>query len=294
VVTRCAPQDYYLERPLDDEESLWWLYVRKVVPATLFAMLKEKGADVDGATPIFIQGTGALRYSLLGPVVVVDDIIAVSPFENPVVQTGTNLTAQQLNQVFAAVQADGPAPKWGLVNFGVAGERPEPQSTVDSKRYDLYTVEFHAEQVLEAVKQALTDMGYVDVADSLVAKPVYRPGSGDKDYHRLHSTREKREPLDATDFWFDFVRNEWRCPDDKADHQSAKQWLMIVSNSPTNESIPSEMATIAAVFLILLYAFASLRRQKTSPPQRTEVALQLTERPSSVTGESTPLLWSQQ
>jgi Calcineurin-like phosphoesterase len=299
VVTRCAPQDYYLQKPLNDKSSLWWLYVNQVVPSTLFAILKEESNAHDannGATPIFIQGTGALRYSLLGPVVVVDDIIAVSPFENLVFQIGANLTAHQLNQVFETMQVDGPAPAWGLVNFGVAGERPGPTTTsIDStKRYDLYTVEFHLEQVLAAVKQALSDTGYSNVADSLVAKPVYRPEMG-TDYHHLHFRERKREPLDATDFWFHFVRNEWRCPDGRLDdHKGDKQWLLMISNSPTSESIPSEMATLAAVFLILLYAFASVRRQKTATPQRSEVALQLTERPSRVTGESTPLLLSQQ
>jgi hypothetical protein len=112
-----------LDKPIDGVTSLWWLYLHQVIPKTLFPLLllldqqeqqhsttfrQQQQQDSSTSTtmddtsnnnntttvrPIFLQGTGVLRYSLFGPVIVVDDVIAVTPFDNPLFQVGSRLTA---------------------------------------------------------------------------------------------------------------------------------------------------------------------------------------------------------
>ncbi|CAB9514171.1 5'-nucleotidase [Seminavis robusta] len=293
VVTHCAPQDYHLEKAPDDETSLWWLYTQQVVPKTLLRMVQKE----DGITPIFMQGTGALRYSLFAPVVVVDDIVAVSPFDNPVWQIGCSLTAQQLNQVFVVLQVDEPSGYWDLLNFGVAGDRPDPTSVDSTKRFDLYTTEFEIGRVMGGVQSALEATGETDVDGCFEGnRPVY-PASGSRMPYLIHHKRHNGEPLDTADFWFEFIAHEWRCPanspTDKAEkHGETKQWLMAVSSPSGKEPISFEIATMAAAFLVILYAFASVRKQNVMSRRSGDGTVQLvdTRRTSRGRGEATPLL----
>ena len=206
IVTKCAPHDFALEKPIDDPNSLWGLYMNQVIPTTFFPRIEKKqqhyrnhhNSTTTIGFPIFMQGTGGLRYDLFSPVVVVDDIIAVSPFENPIYKVGHKLTTVQLYDVFDALNVDEINPKWaavGLVNYGIAGERPSrPSSTTedddDGKRYDLYTVSFHVAEVYPLVVNATGSTAFPP-------KPIME--------------KHSKKQLDTSKMWFEFVRKQWKC-----------------------------------------------------------------------------------
>lgn len=78
----CTPRTYYLNRSMLEEDSLWKLYKDEIVPSQL---------DLDPHTKraIFL-GQGSWRYDILRgkEPLDVDDIIAVSPFNEPIVCLG--------------------------------------------------------------------------------------------------------------------------------------------------------------------------------------------------------------
>jgi hypothetical protein len=77
----CAPLDYYFNTSLHDEDSLWGLYVNEVIPTQFMAD--------DPSRAIFVSQT-SWRYNLFGQRdVELDDIIAVSPFNEPIYFLGT-------------------------------------------------------------------------------------------------------------------------------------------------------------------------------------------------------------
>lgn len=229
VISVCAPQDYRLEKPMNDTDSLWRLYMQQVIPITFFPML-----EATDAVPVFIHGTGALRYDLFSPRVVIDDIIAVTPFTNKIYQVGFSLSAEELLKVFDALHVDEVSPHWknvGLPNFGVAGPRPTESDKQTTKLYDLYTVDFDVKQVYQEIEKAVPDT-------PRNPKPIYDAIDGNSD---------NPTQLATTKVWMDFVRNQWTCSGDDSyddDFLSSEQ------------SLPSLVATVAIaivfVFVILL------------------------------------------
>jgi hypothetical protein len=243
VVTACAPpSSFALDKSIDDMTSLWWLYINQVIPKTLFPLLRlldqqqdrqddmvdDTNNNKNDVRPIFLQGTGALRYSLFGPVVVVDDIIAVSPFENPLYQVGSRLTASQLEHVLQELQVDDITPPWILPKFGVAGRRPTHATTTttttstpsvgvavppppppqekeqENYYYDLYTPLFHLQQVYDVLHSVLLWNVTTEQEPYFVPRPLFEPFQNHDDNHY--------KPLGTTKLWFDFVREEWKCP----------------------------------------------------------------------------------
>ena len=259
VLTNCAPRDYELARPINDTGSLWWLYVNEVVPKTLFPRLTTTDDETGTTIPIFLQGTGALRYSLTGPTVVVDDIIAVTPFENPIYQVGNRLTAQELDAILDELQVDEVAAFWesvGLVNFGVAGNRPDLTRNGEregDKLYGLYTVEFHLKQVSAQVQQHGAGQYYAP-------RPLYT------------SSQEEKQQLETTQLWMDYARDEWKCReknhDDDGNPPKRRQTSLLglravyLRENHSPRMFPSHLATLSAVFLVVLVALESIRRRR--------------------------------
>jgi 2',3'-cyclic-nucleotide 2'-phosphodiesterase (5'-nucleotidase family) len=64
----CVEETYYAEKGLDEKDSLWGLFRDRVVPS-----------QFEGGKVVFL-GKGSWRYDLLAGVVRVDDLFAVSPF----------------------------------------------------------------------------------------------------------------------------------------------------------------------------------------------------------------------
>lgn len=293
IVTSCAPSQYFpLYAPLNNTKSLWWLYLQQVIPTTLFPRLNNnsymKHNNDYYIQPIFIQGTGALRYSLWGPRVVMDDIIAVTPFANPIYQVGMNIHNSQLKLLLKALHADQPSKDFEFQNllpsFGIAGKfynnNNSNNNNIQSVRYDIYTVEFHLHQMMNELRKILHQDG--EELPFFLPRAIYEDES------------TKHQLLGTTKLWIDFVQTQWKCPsssEQKGPTKTTKQiinqittttHLVVVENQPplltmvrTNNNIrpfhsrfkdpmnkSKNLMLVWWVFLCLLATLAITRYQK--------------------------------
>jgi hypothetical protein len=92
TILGCSPSTFKLDALPNDPNSLWGLYLNHVVPSQLF-----KGSS----SHIFVQRTGALRYSLFEGQVTMDDVIAVCPFNDTIYQVAEKVRGSVLLQVFS-------------------------------------------------------------------------------------------------------------------------------------------------------------------------------------------------
>jgi 2',3'-cyclic-nucleotide 2'-phosphodiesterase (5'-nucleotidase family) len=64
------------------QESLWYVYLEKMLPDLLLAPMHR--SNPTSGEPILVSGTGVLRYSLFEGPVTVNDVIAISPFDDTI------------------------------------------------------------------------------------------------------------------------------------------------------------------------------------------------------------------
>jgi hypothetical protein len=157
-VLGCAPESYYLENGLNALQSLWALYLSRVIEKHFFQCDKSL---------IFVQGTGALRYSLLQGNVTVDDVIAVSPFNDTIYMVAERISGTHLLEILGL--ANQPDASSKLPPYAVAGT-VEPQYY-----YDLFTVSFELPYFQDALYN-VTGSRCDPVQQYLDGKPVTTTG----------------------------------------------------------------------------------------------------------------------
>ena len=160
----CAPRSYYLEKPVDDPDSLWGLYRDEVVPG-VFSGDPAATASGEDLPVAMLLSSESWRYDLYSNATLwVDDIVAVAPFNDTVVHLGTferevilgaNATLNQhRNQGGGGDFSWHPVvPRFVLIGNLDGSESPEGDAAVATK-YHLYTHEFGAETVRRAVEKA--------------------------------------------------------------------------------------------------------------------------------------------
>ncbi|KAL3943751.1 MAG: hypothetical protein SGBAC_002174 [Bacillariaceae sp.] len=161
----CAPHDFKARAPIHDPQSLWGLYTRQVLPMTFF---KDKNESV-----MFVENE-AWRYDLFSnSPLVVDDIMAVAPFNDTIVLIGQVLGSAilELNETLNNRKGD-------LPHYILAEEIDDKD-----KLYDFYTHDFNVEEVVQALKKAVPDQ-------------TYEP---------------KPTETTSTLMWLAFVRESWPC-----------------------------------------------------------------------------------
>jgi 2',3'-cyclic-nucleotide 2'-phosphodiesterase (5'-nucleotidase family) len=144
----CAPQDYIINASMDDEQSLWRLYRDEVIPKTFFTP--------DENDSIMFLENEAWRYDLRSHApLIVDDIMAVAPFNDTVVHIGSvpgsailQLNASMNNGTFSW---SGILPNYILIG-GVDDEE---------KLYHFYTHDFNAQDVLKGLGEVLPGKNFV-------------------------------------------------------------------------------------------------------------------------------------
>jgi len=161
----CSPSNYQLDIAMDLPESLWGLYMYKIVPTML-----STGAENDvSSSPSFteaksskqvlVQGTGAFRYDLFQGTVVLDDVIAVCPFNDTIYQITGNLTGAELLQVLNVTASKHPNlvvssnnAKFSALPFLAIST---PHAIQDDQNYDLLTSHFHRDDMVQRVERVL-------------------------------------------------------------------------------------------------------------------------------------------
>lgn len=91
-------EPYYLDREIADPQSLWRLYLERVVPTAI------KTLSTTGKDAVFVQSTGGLRYDLSPGCIRRDDLIAVSPFNDTVCTICQGLTVSTIRSILKVLQ----------------------------------------------------------------------------------------------------------------------------------------------------------------------------------------------
>jgi 2',3'-cyclic-nucleotide 2'-phosphodiesterase (5'-nucleotidase family) len=213
----CSPREYYLASGMESEQSLWGLYIKSVVPT----MLTHHNESL-----VFVQATGAFRYDLFPGTMVLDDVIAVCPFNDTIYKIAQDILGSELLEILrvattqpnSALQTGSPLPY-----FAVSTETINPDDL-----YDLTTVHFHVNYLVERTKK---------ITGSSLSPPqaVLNNSTG--------------EIWTSTELWTEFVQQEWPCTtQSSSDHGGSSEDIALASK----DSGKAEKPKTAAVFIILI------------------------------------------
>ena len=129
----CLNETLYVERGLQEPQSLWGFYLSEVVPDILFP---------DGSSnKVLFQNSGSFRYDFIEGRIYYDDLIAVSPFNDTIHLVADGLTGLQLKQIL------GHEPNTDI-DATAKFMKALPETVVshnvleDDTLYELYTVTF--------------------------------------------------------------------------------------------------------------------------------------------------------
>jgi hypothetical protein len=154
VVVGCMPFSarFYLANGLDKPDSLWRLFRDKIVPAQFLP------------NDVVFNGKGMWRYDLIGGDVRLDDVIAVSPF-NESWHVWPNVPYDviiQLNETMNSMQQQDAGPPFmpELPNFILASVKPLVSS---GEKYNLITNAFETIMVREALAKIDSDIASITV-----------------------------------------------------------------------------------------------------------------------------------
>jgi hypothetical protein len=171
----CSPSTYYLQSALTDQNSLWRLFLQKVVPIQLFHL---------NTSNVYIENTGAFRFNLFAGEVTLNDLISVAPFQDAIYQVAERVSGRELNQLMDALNAGG--------GSGTDAGWPLMVSSAKSLQldllYDIFTADFDTRLI-----------GYK--LETIASwKQVFVP-----------LLNERNESITTTLLWADFVRAEFPC-----------------------------------------------------------------------------------
>ena len=127
----CSPSTYYLDKVVALPDSLWGLFVKTIVPKYLF-----KGS----ASKLFIQNTGGMRYNLYKGNVTVNDLIAVSPYNDALYFVAEGINGSEFTAAFSNVLHS------DMLQMIIAGK------VVEDQFYDVYSVDFDVDYVTERLE----------------------------------------------------------------------------------------------------------------------------------------------
>ena len=207
-VLGCAPQTYGIfedpfETATNDEPSLWDLYLHQMLPRQLLEPF-----DGSSGEPVFVSGTGILRYSIFEGPVTVNDIIAISPFNDTIHELVTVDEDSQSLPIFG----------WQLLDFVEAAN----ELYAKAGEYGLPTF------VLSTIDSASSPIPITGASQTIHPTKVYRIFATDYDAYRLLSVVKDAAPffqsqllppndhnsdcIYLTELWKAFVREQMPCP----------------------------------------------------------------------------------
>jgi 2',3'-cyclic-nucleotide 2'-phosphodiesterase (5'-nucleotidase family) len=216
----CSPREYYLAVGMESEQSLWGLYIQRVVPA----MLTNHNESL-----VFVQGTGAFRYDLFPGRVFLDDIIAVCPFNDTIYKIAQDILGSELLEILgvatttqpnSALQTGSPLPY-----FAVSTNNINPDDL-----YDLTTVQFHVHDLVERTKQI--------AGKSLISPP------------QAALNNATGEIWTTTNLWTEFVQQEWPCSSNSSTQTASRD--RVGGPRASKDSRKAEKPKTAALFIILI------------------------------------------
>ena len=139
-VLGCSAHSYMIDRPLNAPDSLYGLYMRQVFPF-------EFGYNF---SKVFVQSTGALRYSLLQGEVSIDDLIAVSPFEDLIFLAAQQIKGSDILATFDDWMNTNRIPREWPFPYIFSGAGIDPQHI-----YDVYAADFDTMDIRRRLEQVI-------------------------------------------------------------------------------------------------------------------------------------------
>ncbi|KAG7374210.1 calcineurin-like phosphoesterase [Nitzschia inconspicua] len=180
----CAPESYYVERRLEEQNSLWRLYRDEVIPKVFTTPeTEEQGGDILPIAMLLSKGTW--RYDIFNnATLIADDIMVVAPFNDTIVYMGS-FPASVILQVNLTINSG--ESKFGtwrtmLPDYVLIGDviREDPSST---NLYHLYSHDFDAKYIKTVIEKLAPDA----------------------------TVQIKETPFRSTLLWLTFVRENWSC-----------------------------------------------------------------------------------
>ena len=143
----CAPHDFVINASLDDPTSLWGLYRDEVIPKMFF----ERGQNgKEGPVSVMFLKKDSWRYDLFSQSkLVVDDIMAVAPFNDTVYYMG-EIPGKYILELNVTMNEHHDPYYDSLPNYILIG------AIFDEERnYKLFTHDFNAPEVKAAVEKII-------------------------------------------------------------------------------------------------------------------------------------------
>lgn len=204
----CAPKDYYLNVSMDDSNSLWRLYRDEVVPHELV-----QDGTVNRA---ILVSQGCWRYDLYGgDDLTYDDVIAVSPFNEPVYLVGTipGHLILKLNEMMNDPNVSSLIYLEVLPEWILAGQIRHDQDC------ELYAHHFGLPKIQDTLRKIYPDLG--DATET---------------------------NLTSTSIWLSFVADQWACPGGILNNP----WVTNVNSTIHNNSQTTNTLLVALVVILVL------------------------------------------
>jgi len=179
---------------------------------------EEGDGDEDSVEPIFVSGTGVLRYSLFEGPVTVNDVIAISPFddtihevvalneeeptENTRAETTTTLLPIYGWQLIGLLEAA----NWlyegeGQFNMPTFVASTQPESIDSEKQYRLFATDYDASRLLKVL--ALMKQNDED--------PSITHGRSYRSHITCRGNNSDEHCYLLTELWKDYIREQMPC-----------------------------------------------------------------------------------
>lgn len=187
----CAPRNYMLNVSIDRDDSLWRLYRDEVVPheLQLHAPPDTQGTHVHR---VIVAGQGSWRYDLYGGnELTYDDIIAVSPFNEPMYRVAT-VPGHIVETLTGTMNNASDTPYYSSLPAYILAGTVDPH-----KDCELYAHHFGLSSIQDTLRQVYPEW---DETDSLEIN------------------------ITSTSIWFSFVANRWKCSGGLLDNPWLTTW----------------------------------------------------------------------
>ena len=173
----CAPESYYIDRSVADEDSLWRVFLDDIAP---FELLKPSSSTGPNQRRMFLGDSGELRYDVAEGKMIKDDVIAVTPFNDTVFSLGPDVPGSVVIQ---------------LVNF----LNDEP--SLENEKWEKYVLS-------PSLDDLESDLLYEIMAPEFSVKTII---NGLEQIGYNGTVGQTDSGFRSTNIWLDFVQDQWKC-----------------------------------------------------------------------------------
>ena len=188
AVVGCPPREYFLDRSIHDEDSLFKLWIDHVAPSQVFSRQGDCA---------MIISSDSFRYDVRiakrNEGVTLDDIVAIVPYMDPVVYVG-EVPEWAIRRMNASLNTDALNHHHRLPDYLLAGIFEHNGDK--NKPYKLYTHEFNLPEVMHDIDRLISN----------------------------HGLKPRKAQMADTLYWLGYAESAWKCPGQR-DQKDVKPWF---------------------------------------------------------------------